>query len=53
MIYIFRFGRLCVFRKKNKARENVVEAIQDIDWEKKTLSVRVNSMDTDFLNERY
>ncbi|PPR27084.1 MAG: L-malyl-CoA/beta-methylmalyl-CoA lyase [Alphaproteobacteria bacterium MarineAlpha9_Bin4] len=37
--------------KKDQARINVVEAIEGIDWGKKTLSVRVNSMDTDFFEK--
>ena len=37
--------------KKSKARKNVVEAIQDIDWGRKTLSVRINSIDTDFFEK--
>ena len=37
--------------KKNKARKNVIEAIEDINWGEKTLSVRVNSMDTDFFEK--
>ena len=37
--------------KKSKARKNVVEAIQDIDWGRKTLSVRINSIDIDFFEK--
>lgn len=33
---------------KIAARKNVVEAISDIDWGKKTLSVRINGLDTQF-----
>jgi len=36
---------------KKKARKNVIEAINDIDWKKKTISVRVNSYDTKFIEE--
>ena len=49
MLY-FRFRRLCVFRK-NKARENIIEAIQNLNWKNKTLSVRVNSMETEFFRK--
>ena len=34
--------------RKNKARENIIEAIQNLNWKNKTLSVRVNSMETEF-----
>ncbi|SET23937.1 HpcH/HpaI aldolase/citrate lyase family protein [Oceanicella actignis] len=33
---------------KAQARRNVVEAINDIDWGAKTLSVRINGLDTPF-----
>ena len=33
---------------KIEARKNVVQAISDIDWGKKTLSVRINGLDTQF-----
>ena len=36
---------------KKKARKNVIEAINDIDWKQKTISVRVNSYDTIFIEE--
>ena len=36
---------------KKKARKNVIEAINDIDWKNKTLSVRINSYDTKFMEE--
>ena len=36
---------------KNKARKNVIEAINDIDWKNKTISVRVNSYDTKFIED--
>ena len=29
--------------KKSSARTNVIEAVNDIDWKDKTLSIRVNS----------
>lgn len=33
---------------KVKARSNVLEAIKEIDWSEKTLSVRINGLDTEF-----
>ncbi len=33
---------------KDSARANVIEAIEGIDWGKKTLSVRINSLDTPY-----
>ena len=33
---------------KPQARKNIVEAINDIDWGKKTLSVRINGLDTEW-----
>ena len=33
---------------KEKARSNVIEAINSIDWKNKTVSVRINSLDTPF-----
>ncbi|MEO1705109.1 MAG: L-malyl-CoA/beta-methylmalyl-CoA lyase [Pseudomonadota bacterium] len=33
---------------KDAARKNIIEAIGDIDWGTKTLSVRINSLDTPF-----
>jgi malyl-CoA/(S)-citramalyl-CoA lyase len=33
---------------KDSARENVIAATQDVDWGKKTLSVRINGLDTPF-----
>lgn len=33
---------------KEKARRNVIEAINDIDWGRKTLSVRINGLDTPY-----
>src|SRR6056297_2280488 len=33
---------------KDSARRNVIEAIQDIDWGNKTLSVRINGLDTPY-----
>ena len=37
--------------QKSSARANVVEAVNDIDWGDKTLSIRVNSYDTEFMND--
>jgi malyl-CoA/(S)-citramalyl-CoA lyase len=34
---------------KPQARKNVIEAIGDIDWGNKTLSVRINGLDTHFM----
>jgi malyl-CoA/(S)-citramalyl-CoA lyase len=34
---------------KEKARKNVIQAIGDIDWGKKTLSVRINGLDTHYM----
>ena len=33
---------------KDSARENVINAISDVDWGNKTLSVRINGLDTPF-----
>lgn len=33
---------------KPQARRNIIQAINDIDWGKKTLSVRINGLDTPF-----
>ena len=33
---------------KDQARKNAIEAINDIDWGKKTLSVRINGLDTQY-----
>ncbi len=33
---------------KPEARRNIIQAINDIDWGKKTLSVRINGLDTPF-----
>ena len=37
--------------KKIKARTNILDAIRDINWKGKTLSVRLNSMDTDYFKK--
>ncbi len=34
---------------KEQARKNVIEAINDIDWGNKTLSVRINGLDTHWM----
>ncbi len=34
---------------KSQARKNVIEAINDIDWGNKTLSVRINGLDTHYM----
>ena len=33
---------------KPQARQNIIQAIGDIDWGNKTLSVRINGLDTPF-----
>ncbi len=33
---------------KDRARENIIAAIHDVDWGSKTLSVRINSLDTPY-----
>ncbi len=35
--------------EKPQARKNVIQAINDIDWGKKTLSVRINGLDTHYM----
>ncbi len=35
--------------EKAQARKNVIEAINDIDWGSKTLSVRINGLDTHYM----
>ncbi|HEY2892344.1 MAG TPA: CoA ester lyase [Dongiaceae bacterium] len=34
---------------KPQARKNVIQALQDIDWGRKTMSVRINGLDTHFM----
>ncbi len=36
---------------KKTARKNIIEAINDIDWKKKTLSVRVNEFESGFIED--
>ena len=33
---------------KDSARANVIQALSNVDWEQKTLSVRVNGLDTPY-----
>ncbi len=35
--------------EKEQARKNVVEALNDIDWGNKTMSVRINGLDTHYM----
>jgi malyl-CoA/(S)-citramalyl-CoA lyase len=35
--------------EKEKARKNVIAAINDVDWGSKTLSVRINGLDTHYM----
>lgn len=35
--------------KKDEARRNIVQAINEVDWGQKTLSVRVNGLDTQWM----
>ena len=35
--------------KKEEARKNVVQALNDVDWGNKTLSVRINGLDTHYM----
>lgn len=35
--------------RKEEARKNVIGAVNDIDWGEKTLSVRINGLDTPFM----
>ena len=34
---------------KEAARKNIIEALNEIDWENKTLSVRINGLDTHYM----
>ena len=38
-------------KNKKRARELAVEAINKIDWGKKTISIRVNALDTEFCKD--
>jgi len=35
--------------EKPQARKNVIEALNDLDWSRKTVSVRINGLDTPFM----
>ena len=35
--------------EKEQARKNIIEALNDIDWNNKTMSVRINGLDTHFM----
>ncbi|MFO1075297.1 MAG: CoA ester lyase [Geminicoccaceae bacterium] len=35
--------------KKAEARKNIIQAVNDIDWGSKTLSVRINGLDTHYM----
>ncbi len=35
--------------EKEQARRNVIQAIRDLDWRERTLSVRINGLDTPFM----
>ena len=35
--------------EKEKARKNVIEALQELDWSGKTVSVRINGLDTQYM----
>ena len=35
--------------EKEQARKNVIEALNDIDWGKKSMSVRINGLDTHYM----
>ena len=34
---------------KEQARKNIIEALHDIDWNGKTISVRINGLDTHYM----
>ena len=35
--------------EKEKARKNIIEALNDLDWRGKTLSIRINGLDTHYM----
>ena len=35
--------------EKDQARKNIIEALNDIDWGRKTMSVRINGLDTHYM----
>ena len=37
--------------EKKSARKNIIEAINDINWKKKSLSIRINASDTIFMED--
>ena len=45
-IIMFDLEDAVALDEKEQARRNVVEAIQDLDWGERTLSVRINGLDT-------
>ena len=47
-IIFFDLEDSVAIEKKIQARKNVIQAIQDIDWGKKSLSVRVNSINSGY-----
>ena len=34
---------------KPRARKNIIEALNDVDWQGKTMSVRINGLDTHYM----
>ena len=47
-IIFFDLEDSVAIEQKKQARKNVIQAIQDIDWGKKSLSVRVNSINSGY-----
>ena len=35
--------------KRSKQEKNIIEALNDLDWKGKTMSVRINGLDTHFM----
>ena len=35
--------------EKEQARKNIIEALNDVDWNNKTMSVRINGLDTHYM----
>ena len=35
--------------EKEQARKNIIKALNEIDWGKKTMSIRINGLDTHFM----
>jgi malyl-CoA/(S)-citramalyl-CoA lyase len=48
-IIMFDLEDAVALDEKEQARTNVVEAIHDLDWGERTLSVRINGLDTPFM----